>query len=450
MQIRFEDASDIGHNRLGFVGAVAGISCGTALAVIDGAIAIVALPTLARDLEIAPSQAVLVVAVYQMVLVMALLPMAALGDRLSHRRLYRGGQILFLMASLATLAVNSFGFLLALRALQAMGASAVQGVTAAMIRNLYPRSHLGRGLGLNTAIVAACGALAPGLGGIILTFADWRWLFAAAAPFALLSLVLGGLLPRPLPQSDRFDARGAILVALMLGAVMTVMKTLMAGWNRATNAVVLLLSPLIIGVALRHEMRSQRPIFPLDLLAMPAILLSIVAGFCAFAASMTLIASLPFVLEHQYGFVPRQVGLAMAAWPLAAMLVGPAAGAASDRIPAGLLGGVGMILGCVGILLTTHLHDHPTLGDVGWRMALTGAGFAMFLGTNVRSIVTSAPSDRVAAAGGLASTIRLFGQAVGALIVSILLAAAHPLNAGPLAAGLALLAAGLSLARLRK
>src|SRR3954464_11515339 len=75
--------------------AIGAVSFGTALVVIDGAIPSVALPTLARDLQVSGSEAVLVVTVYQLVLVMTLLPFSALGDRLGHRRLYQLGQLVF-------------------------------------------------------------------------------------------------------------------------------------------------------------------------------------------------------------------------------------------------------------------------------------------------------------------------------------------------------------------
>lgn len=88
--------------------AIAAISFGTALFVIDGAIANVALPTIARDTGVTAGAVVAVVTLYQLVLVMGLLPFANLGDRLGHRRLYQVGQVVFLFASAASLLVDSF------------------------------------------------------------------------------------------------------------------------------------------------------------------------------------------------------------------------------------------------------------------------------------------------------------------------------------------------------
>src|SRR5687768_10900993 len=118
--------------------AVAAISFGTALAVLDGAIPTVALPTIARDLGVSNSAVTNVVTTYQLVLVMVLLPFSSLGDRIGHRRLYQYGQVVFLVASALSLLVTSFPVLLALRAFQAVGAGMALSVSAAMLRQIYP------------------------------------------------------------------------------------------------------------------------------------------------------------------------------------------------------------------------------------------------------------------------------------------------------------------------
>src|SRR6187399_3778326 len=125
--------------------AIAAISFGTALLVLDGAIANVALPTIARDLNVTNAAVTNVVAVYQLVLVMALLPFSSLGDRIGHRWFYQAGQLLFLVASALCLFANGFIVLLLLRALQALGAAMALSVSAAMLRQIYPAKQLGSG-----------------------------------------------------------------------------------------------------------------------------------------------------------------------------------------------------------------------------------------------------------------------------------------------------------------
>jgi DHA2 family multidrug resistance protein-like MFS transporter len=136
---------------------------------------------------------------------------------------------------------------------------------------------------------------------------------------------------------------------------------------------------------------------------------------------MTLILSMPFRLQQQFGFSPSEVGAIITPWPLAIMIFAPIAGILSDRFPAAILGCIGMSVSTAGLLSLAFLPAHVTHVDVMWRMAVSGLGFGLYLVPNARLIVHSAPPARVASAGGLISTIRLTGQTLGATLLAALL-----------------------------
>ncbi|MBV9881405.1 MAG: MFS transporter [Sphingomonadaceae bacterium] len=430
--------------------AILAISFGTALVVIDGAIPTVALPTIARDLGVDNSAAVLVVTVYQLVLVMTLLPFSALGDRLGHRRLYQLGQIVFTIATLLCFFARSLPFLLVVRAAQSLGAAAALSVSSAMVRAIYPPRQLGRGLGINSIVVSSSAALAPTLGGFVLAFGRWPWVFAAAVPFAILSLLLGRHLPEPQPHTGEFDLLGAVLCAATFGLIISGLESAVHGSSPVVSAAIVATGILIAFIFVRRELGEPRPIMPVDLLARPVFALSTLGALTAFVASMTVILSMPFRLEHGFGFAPSEVGAMIAPWPLTTLFVAPAAGALSDRVPAGLLGGIGMALACAALLALAWLPTHPAYLDVAWRMSLCGAGFGLFLSPNARVIIGSAPRERAASAGGLISTTRMTGQTLGATLVAALLALGlGGGSAPPLAAAVLAFVAGLcSIARL--
>jgi DHA2 family multidrug resistance protein-like MFS transporter len=430
--------------------AVAAISFGTALVVIDGAIPTVALPTIARDLGVAPSSAVLVVTIYQLILVMTLLPFSALGDRVGHRRLYQIGQCVFLVSSVLCFFAQSLPFLLVVRAFQSLGAAAALSVSSAMVRAIYPPKQLGRGLGINSVVVSISMALAPTLGGLVLALGPWPWIFAATIPFGILSLLLGRHLPEPEQHSDDFDVLGAVLCAATFGLIVSGLESAVHGDSPVISAAIVLLGIVIAIIFVRRELGEERPIMPVDLLARPVFALSAIGALAAFIASMTVVLSLPFRLEHGFGFGPAEIGAMLAPWPLTILFVAPAAGALSDRVPAGLLGGIGMAVATVALLLLAFLPAHPSWFDMAWRMSLCGAGFGLFLSPNARLIIGSTPRHRAASAGGLISTTRMTGQTLGATLVAALLALS--LGSGPIpaliAAGLAFAAGLCSLARL--
>src|SRR5207237_8684508 len=99
------------------------------------------------------------------------------------------------------------------------------------------------------------------------------------------------------------------------------------------------------------------------------IALSAIGAYTAFIASMTLLLSTPFRLTQEFGFSAAMVGAAIAPWPLTNMIVAPLSGWLSDRIPAGLLGGIGMAISITALPVLAFLPAHPSYFDVAWRIA---------------------------------------------------------------------------------
>lgn len=431
--------------------AILALCFGNALVTIDSGIANVALPSIARDLQTDGSAAVLVVTVYQLVLVMTLLPFSALGQKIGLARLYQIGQVIFTVATLLCFFANSLPFLLVVRMVQGLGAACVLSVSSALIRLVYPQDALGRGLAFNTVVVTSASALAPTLGGFILAVAPWPWVFTAALPFAVISLAFGRTLPDEPPEAAPYDLLSAGMSAATFGLIVGGLESGVHGDSPVVSAAILGAGLLIGVLFVRRELGSPNPVMPVDLMGQPVMRLSVIGAFCAFVGSMLLLLSLPFRLEHVYGFAPEEVGALLASWPLTMMVAAPLAGFLADRYPAGLLGGIGMVVAVVALLLIAWMPPQPSHIDIAWRLALCGTGFGLFLSPNARLIIGSAPPGRTASAGGLAATTRLMGQTMGATLVAALLAA--ELGDGPapglIAAGLAVVAGVCSLARLR-
>jgi DHA2 family multidrug resistance protein-like MFS transporter len=145
------------------------------------------------------------------------------------------------------------------------------------------------------------------------------------------------------------------------------------------------------------------------------------------------------------------MGLLITPWPIAIAFAAPLAGRLLERYPAGLLGGIGLLLFAAGLGTLALLPDNPGIADVVWRMALSGAGFGLFQTPNNRTMIAAAPRERSGGASGMLGTARLLGQTTGAALVALFLARSPAdgtqvsLFAG---VGFALLGAVLSLLRL--
>jgi MFS transporter, DHA2 family, multidrug resistance protein len=432
--------------------AVIAVSLGTVLTTVDGSIVNVALPTLARDLHVQPSEAVLVVTIYQLVLMMTLLPLSALGDRFGHRTTYQYGQMIFVVATIFCFFSRSLPFLVLVRGFQALGAAMALSVSSALIRSIYPHSQLGRGLSFNTVVATAAASLAPTVGGAVLAVASWPWLFAIVVPFGLFSILIGRKsLPEGNPHDDPYDVLGAVMCAATFGLSISGLESAVHGDSPVVSAAL-----VVLGVALgiffvRRELRQSRPVLPVDLLRRKTIALPSLGSLSAYLGWMIVTVTLPFRLQQQFHFTPAEAGAVLAPLPLMSMIVAPTSGLLSDRIPAGVLGAIGMVIGIAGMICLAFLPASPNHFDIVWRVAVCGIGSGMFFSPNARQIVGSAPVERSAAAGALASTVRGAGQTLGATTVAALLAAGLGIGATPplIAAALALIAGFCSLAVLR-
>jgi DHA2 family multidrug resistance protein-like MFS transporter len=322
-------------------------------------------------------------------------------------------------------------------------------VSSAMIRRIYPRQSLGGGLGINSVIVSSANALAPALGGFVVAHADWRLIFVAAVPFAIVSLLIGRFLPSPEGNDTPFDWRSGLWSAGSLALLIGGVELAAHGGRVAVGLAVVLLGVVSATLLVRRERTQDRPVFPVDLLAKPAIGLSALAAITGFLASAGLIVALPFRLQQGMGYSPQEAGLLVLPFPLTMLVIAPLAGWLSDRVSASLLGLIGMAIAVVGLCLIAFMPTTASHLAIAWRLAICACGFGLFFSPNARMIIGGAPVHRAAAAGGLLATSRLFGQTLGAALVGVLLSLGLGLGPTPMliAVGLAAVAAACSVLR---
>jgi DHA2 family multidrug resistance protein-like MFS transporter len=432
--------------------AVAAIWLALAMAVLDGAIANVALPTIGRALHASRSGSIWVINAYQLAIVVALLPLAALGDRLGHRRVYTAGLVVFTAGSLACALSGTLAELTASRMLQGLGAAGVMSLNPAMVRAVYPRRLLGQGIGLNALVIAASSVVGPVTASAILAVGPWPWLFAVNLPVGVLAIAVGSF---ALPSTPRTGARLDLIAvglnaAAFGGVILGVEKTAREG---LASGGAILLAGLAAGAALvRRELSQTHPLLPLDLLRIRIFRLSIITSVASFAAQMLALVALPFALQSEMGRSAVATGALMTPSPLAVCVAAPIAGRLADRFPAGLLAGLGLATFAAGLLLLATLPTHASDLQFIWRMGVCGLGFGFFQAPNNRAIIDSAPHERSGAAGGLLATARLIGQTSGAVTVAVLFHATPrqaTFIALSAASAIAAIAAGVSLLRLR-
>lgn len=401
--------------------AILTIALGLTLAVLDGAIANVALPTIARDLNASPAASIWVVNAYQLAVTISLLPLASLGDIYGYRRVYQYGLIVFTIASLACALSDSLITLTLARIIQGFGAAGIMSVNGALVRFIYPRRMIGRGVGLNATVGSIASAVGPTVASAILSVGPWPWLFAVNVPIGLVAIpVAFRALPHKRSSGTRFDAQSAIWSALTFGILISAISGLGHGESLSLSGAELCFAMVFGFVLATRQLSLSSPMLPIDLLRIRLFALSVATSVCSFLAQAMALVSLPFLFENTLGRTQVETGLLLTPWPLAVAIFAPFTGRLSDRYPAGLLGGCGLAVMATGLALVAALPAHPATFDIVWRLLICGVGFGFFNTPNNRAILTSAPPNRAGAASGMQATSRLLGQTIGAAMVALM------------------------------
>lgn len=424
--------------------AIASVLAAMVLVVLDAAIANVALPTIARSLQVTPAMSIWIVTAYQSALVMALLPCAALGESFGLRKVFTIGVALFVSASVLCAVSPSLPWLVAARFLQGLGGAAVMALGVALLRVVVADRRLGAAIGWNALAVALASAAGPTIGASILSGASWPWLFAVNLPLGALVLLASRALPHAYGTARGLDW---ISVALNAGAFASLVIGAELLPTRPWLAAALIVFAATALLALvRRERPKQAPLIPLDLLSSASFRNSVTASVLCFAGVAAGLVALPFYLQHGLAQDVWMTGIYMTPWPLTVAVAAPITVRLANRLSTAWLCAAGGVCLALGLAAAAILPLQGHLLRLVPITTLCGLGFGLFQVPNNRNMFLAAPRERSAAAGGMQGTARLAGQTVGAIIMTLLFTVASIDTApriGLVIAAVLALAAGL-------
>ena len=402
--------------------AVASVCCGIFLSVVDGNICNVALPTISQELGVSSADSIWVVNAFQLVIMMTLLSFSSLGELFSYKRVYVSGVVLFTVGSLFCAMSHTLPLLIASRAFQGIGAAMMMSVNTTLVKIIYPKKYLGKGVGINATVVALAAVTGPTLAAGILSFASWPWLFAINIPIGIVTFFMAF---RHLPDNPthvegrHFNVRDALLNAAVFGLLIGCIEMYSHGASLTTVLVGAALLLLLGFIYVRTQLHRQYPMLPFDLLRIPVFSMSVLTSIVSFTAQMMALVAIPFMLLHTFGMNAVETGLLMTSWPLVIVFVAPLAGSLIGKVHPGILGCFGLLLMSSGCFLLSYIPADASHIDIAWRLALCGTGFGFFQSPNNHMLLSSAPNHRAGSAGGMLATARLVGQSTGAALVAL-------------------------------
>ena len=404
----------------------------TFIAIVDGAITTVALPSIARQFQLTTAALDGVVVVYPVCLAMAIPASAWLVERCGAKRVLLTALVAFLGSSLLCGAAADLTQLVAFRAAQGLSAGVLFPASAAL---LFATFDSGEQVRISRYMIVPqqiAPAAAPILGGLLVDNLSWRWVFYVNLPFGLPAVLFGALfLARHQGhRAGRFDLTGLLLSAAALGSLMFgVCEGPNRGWSSAAVLTTLVLGSALLAAAVAFELRTTEPLLKLRLFAdrlfRDTNLINLV-GLIPILGAMYLG---PLFLQQAQGRSALESGTSTFPEAFGVLLTVQVAGVLYTRVGPRIIVGCGLA-GVSGVLLLFATCDQDT-GLWTFRVYMFLLGIAMggvFMPTTVASLATIARKD-LAQASMLNTVVRQTGGALAPAVVTTALVLSTPATA---------------------
>jgi EmrB/QacA subfamily drug resistance transporter len=407
------------------------VSLGFFMTLLDLTIVNIAIPNMITKLHASLDGILWVINAYALVLAVLLITAGRLGDLRGQRTLFIWGIVLFTLASAACGFSQTVGMLIAFRVVQGVGAAMLMPQTLAILTMVFPAERRGAAFGIWGAVAGVATIAGPTLGGLLVTWFDWRYIFFINVPIGAAVVVLSILLIPDLRTGTehRLDVPGVLLAT---SALLAICYGLVEGqkynWGKITSFISI---PLVMGVGVvlliaflvvQARTQDREPLVPFGLFKdRNFALMNWVSG--AVAIGMTGIF-LPFTiyLQSALGFSALKAGLTMAPASLVSMFVAPVAGRMTDRIGGKWILFAGLLLFAAGFGWTAAVATTTsTWTDFLPGLALAGIGLGCTFAPMTTTAMRSVQPRMAGAASGMLNTIRQVGAVVGTAAVGALL-----------------------------
>jgi EmrB/QacA subfamily drug resistance transporter len=398
------------------------------VSVLDSTIVNIALPTIQRHLGGGLAGQQWIVNGYLLTLGSLILVGGSLEDVFGSRVVFSAGVAGFGLASVLCGLSPSIGALVAFRALQGIAGALLVPSSLAVIVATFDEDERGRAVGTWTAGTTVATVIGPLAGGVLLSFASWRWLFFVNVPLVFVSLALIlAVLPHARREGPRrrIDVRGALLCVLGLGgAVFGLIEEERLGWSSPFVITPFAAGVLLLAAFILAERRAGDPMLPLALFARRNFAVANAETLAVYAGLSLMIFFLILFLQQVAGYTPLQAGLALLPVTFIMFFASSRFGQLAGRLGPRLFMGAGPLVGAAGLLLLLRVGLRAAyLPDVLPALLVFGVGLAMTVAPLTATVlshvstgeagIASAVNNAIARVAGLLGT-----AAVGAVLAS--------------------------------
>jgi EmrB/QacA subfamily drug resistance transporter len=393
---------------------------------IDVTIVNVALPSIQRSLHASVSGLQWTLDAYTLVIACLLMLSGSLADRFGRRRVFQIGLSLFSLGSLLCSVAPSLGYLVAFRALQAVGGSMLNPVAMSIIASTFPeRRDRARAIGVWGSVAGLSLASGPVLGGMLVSAIGWRSIFWINLPIGLAVIVLTQrFVPESkAPRARRFDPAGQGLVMALLGSITAaIIEGPNHGWGSALILGLFLVAAVAAVVLVSVELRRREPLVDPRFFRSPPFAGATLIAVAAYATLGGFLFLNTLYLQNVRGYSPLESGLLTI--PMAAML--GVFATVSGRLVAARGPRLSLVLAgpalAGGALMFVALGAHTSVWYLILAYLIFGIGSGLVAAPITNTALSGMPADQAGVAGAIASTSRQFGATLGVAVVGAIVA----------------------------
>ena len=398
---------------------------GWAMSLLDVSIVNVTIPELQKDLSTDIATVTWVVNAYNIAFAVLLVTAGRLADQFGRRRLFVIGMVVFTIGSALCASAWSVEWLIVFRVIQGMGAGILAPLGFAMVALAFPPQQRGFGLALIAVVALVSSAAGPVLGGVLVEFVNWHWIFIVNLPFGVLGIVLAlRWWPEtwdPRAVGKRVDVLGMVL----LGGAVLALTFALVETNPAAGDLALWLSlmqlAVLLGVAFFFSQRRPDSMIPLSIVRNEQFRRGNLAMLLFSAGAIGTLLLLALIFVNLWGYSELEGALALLPIPLCGLAVWPLVGRAADSTAPGDIAVPALILMAVGMVWVSFL---PSTADDAWAyvrilpgLVLIGVGMGIgFPALNVGTM-GAVSGQELGLASGILNTARQLGAAIGVALL---------------------------------
>jgi EmrB/QacA subfamily drug resistance transporter len=398
------------------------------MSTLDSSIVNVALPFMMKDLQTQIQTVQWVVLIYLVTVSALLLTFGRLSDIKGRRPVYVTGFSVFVAGSLLCGLAGSVFLLILSRCLQGVGAAMLMACSPALLVDAFPVRERGRALGMIGAVVAAGLTIGPVVGGIILEYLSWRYIFYINIPIGIGATLGGMLILKDIPSAsgsgEPMDIKGSLLLILLLSGFILFMTQLPQWGVFSLPALSCAVISILAGIGFAvNESRTPYPLFDMALLKIRLFLFPVIGAALLFAALFVMVFLMPFYLTYPCGFPASKTGFIMIVPFLFLLVISPVSGFLYDQFGSRRLCLIGMSVLMLSLVSLLTVQPSMEVLQLLWRLGLAGIGTALYVSPNNTVIMNSIPHYRRGIASGAVATARNIGMVLGVALAGLIFSA---------------------------